>query len=140
MNSQQQLTEQRLTDEQWEKIEPVIRKRLGSWGGHNANDNRIFVDACLYILRTRSPWHTLPPEYGKYKGVNRRFLRWRDQHIWDDVLAVLLNEPDYEWLIINDPQHQIPTFTMQWLSMVSPSRSLLRQVQNKITTSAKLRE
>jgi len=127
---------QYLTDEQWAEIEPIINNKLGNWGGHNANDNRIFVDACLYILQTKSPWYKLPPEYGKYKGVNRRFLRWRDEHVWDDILVVLLDEPGYEWLLIDDTQasdeKQLPTFTMTWMKMISPSRPLFRQVQKKI--------
>ena len=125
---------QHLTDEQWAKIEPIIEKKLGTWGGHNAHDNRTFVDACLYILRTKSPWHKLPTKYGKYKGINRRYNRWRNQHIWDDIIAVLLDEPSYDWLIIDGNRYpnQIPKFTMSWMSMVSPSRPLLRQVQKKI--------
>jgi len=127
---------QHLADEQWAKIEPIIKNKLGNWGGHNANDNRTFVDACLYVLQTKSPWHKLPAKYGKYKGVNRRFLRWRDEHLWDDILVVLLNEPDYDWLLIDDTEglaeNGLPSFTMRWMKMVSPSRSLSRQVQKKI--------
>jgi len=127
---------QHLTDEQWAKIEPIITEQLGNWGGHNANDNRLFVDACLYTLKTRSPWYKLPSKYGKYKGINRRFLRWRDEHIWDEILVVLLDEPDYKWLLFEDKptanSNQPPTFTMTWMKMVSPSRPLFRQVQKQI--------
>ncbi|MCL1989632.1 MAG: transposase [Defluviitaleaceae bacterium] len=137
MDSSQHLTDQQwdLTDRQWEKIDPIINARLGDWGGANANDNRLFVNACLYILRTKSPWHQLPPKYGKYKAINRRFNRWRSQHIWDDVLVILLKEPDYEWLIIEPDENladgQLPTFSMAWLNMVSPSRPLFRQIEKQ---------
>ena len=61
-----------LTDEQWDKIEPIIKKKLGNWGGSNANDNRVFVNACLWIVRTGAPWRDLPSQYGKFGAVNRR--------------------------------------------------------------------
>jgi hypothetical protein len=30
----------------------IIEEKLGKWGGSNANDNRVFVNACLWIVRT----------------------------------------------------------------------------------------
>ena len=127
-----QLQEYHLTNEQWVKIEPIIDQKIGDWGGANANDNRLFVNACLYIMKTKTAWHNLPLEYGKYKAINRRFNRWREQQIWDDVLVILLNDPKFEWLLIDTEQQLYPKFTMTWLQMVSPSKSLLRQVQKQI--------
>ncbi|KAB2495981.1 transposase, partial [Bacillus cereus] len=34
-----------VTDEHWNKLEPIITELLGKWGGSNANDNRLFVNA-----------------------------------------------------------------------------------------------
>lgn len=53
-----------LSDIQWEKIEPIIKERIGNWGGSNAHDNRVFVNVCLWIVRTGAPWRDLPPQYG----------------------------------------------------------------------------
>lgn len=50
-----------LTDAQWLKIEPIIEERVGNWGGSNAHDNRVFVNACLWNVRTGAPWRDLPP-------------------------------------------------------------------------------
>ncbi|OTZ93437.1 IS5/IS1182 family transposase, partial [Bacillus thuringiensis serovar darmstadiensis] len=58
-----------VTDENWNKLEPIITELLGKWGGSNANDNRLFVNACLWIIRTGSPWRDLPTEYGKFNAV-----------------------------------------------------------------------
>ena len=90
-----------LSDAQWRKIEPVIRERLGTWGGSNAGDNRTFVNAALWIVRTGSPWRDLPPQYGRFNAVHRRNKRWCDKGIWDFVLAQLIDEPDMEWLMID---------------------------------------
>ena len=43
----------------------------------------------------------LPPDYGDWNNTNRRFCRWRDKGIWEKLLNILVDEPDYEWLMID---------------------------------------
>jgi transposase len=45
------------------------------------------------------PWRDLPPDYGDWKNVHRRFCR--DKGIWEKLLAQLIREADFEWLMIN---------------------------------------
>ncbi|MGB7757604.1 MAG: IS5 family transposase [Salinisphaera sp.] len=89
-----------LSDRQWAPIEPHLPGRAGQWGGV-AHDNRRFVNAVLWVLRTGAPWRDLPPSYGDWKNTHRRFCRWRDRGIWEELLDVLIDEPDYEWLMID---------------------------------------
>jgi transposase len=51
--------------------------------------------------RTGAPWRDLPPDYGDWKNAHRRFCRWRDKGLWESLLKVLIDEPDYEWLMID---------------------------------------
>lgn len=69
--------------------------------GAIAGDNRRFIDAVFWILRTGAPWRDLPPEYGGWRDTHRRFIRWRDKAIWvrEKLLEVLIDEAGYEWLI-----------------------------------------
>lgn len=97
-----------LTDAQWNRIEPIIKQHLNKRGGSNANDNRVFVNACLWIVRTGSPWRDLPPQYGKFNAVHRRYKRWCDNHIGEYILAELITEPDYEWLMIDASHCKAP--------------------------------
>ena len=90
-----------LTESQWSKISPIIVKLLGKRGGSNANDNRVFVNACFWIIRTGSLWRDLPHQYGKFNAVHRRYKRWCDKGIWDEILVQLMDEPDMEWLMID---------------------------------------
>ena len=55
------------------------------WGGV-ARDNRRFLDAVLWILRTGAPWRDLPPDYGDWKNTHRRFCRWRDKGVRESLL------------------------------------------------------
>ena len=43
----------------------------------------------------------LPPDYGNWSNTHCRFIRWRDKGVWERLLEVLIDEPDYEWLMID---------------------------------------
>jgi transposase len=69
--------------------------------GRRAADNRTFINAVLWILRTGAPWRDLPPDYGDWKNTHRRFSRWRDKSVWENLLHLVMDEPDFEWLMID---------------------------------------
>jgi putative transposase len=80
-----------LTDEQWE----LIRDRLPGKAtdpGPTA-DNRLFVNAVLFVARTGVPWRDLPERFGKWNSVWRRFDRWCGTDVWPG-LADALGDPD----------------------------------------------
>ncbi|RRK01815.1 IS5 family transposase [Opitutaceae bacterium TAV3] len=89
-----------ISDRVWELLEPLLPGRAGSWGGV-AEDNRRFLNAVLWILRTGAPWRDLPEDYGDWKNTHRRFCRWRDKGQWEGLLNELIQEPDFEWLMID---------------------------------------
>ena len=47
-----------LTDTQWERIEDLIPGKPGD-PGRTGNDNRLFVDAIVWMARTGTPWRDL---------------------------------------------------------------------------------
>ena len=75
-------------------LEPLLPGRRGLWGGV-AHDNRRFINAVMWILRTGSPWRDLPEDYGDWKNTHRRFCRWRDKGHREKLPAQLMDEPDY---------------------------------------------
>jgi transposase len=89
-----------LTDEQWSILAPILPGQKGQWGGI-AKDNRLFMNAVLWILRTGAPWRDLPKEFGKWGSVHQRFRRWRDAGVWERILSALAKHPDFEWLMID---------------------------------------
>jgi transposase len=88
-----------ITDQVWALLESHLPGREGRWGGV-AKDNRLFINAVFWILRTGAPWRDLPPTYGGWKNTQRRFCRWRDKGMWESLLTELIVEPDYEWLMM----------------------------------------
>jgi putative transposase len=63
-----------LTNEQWDRIEGELPGRVGD-PGCSARDNRLFVEAVLWISRTGSPWRELPRRFGKWYTAYTRYRR-----------------------------------------------------------------
>lgn len=142
-----------ISDRVWELLELSLPGRQGAWGG-TAKDNRLFINAVFWILRTGAPWRDLPPDYGDWKNTHRRFCRWRDKGIWEALLEKLVTEPDYEWLMIDASHIKVhphaagakggnqdmgvtkggltARYTWPWMRMVCRSEYLLRQVPLQI--------
>ena len=119
-----------ISDKVWEKLEPHLPGRTGV------------------------PWMDLPPDYGNWNNVNRRFCRWIDKGTWEGLLDMLIEDPDYEWLII-DASHckvhphasgakggnqdmsrtkggSIPRYIWPWMRMVCQLESLSLKVPGLI--------
>ena len=75
-----------LTDAQWAKMEPHCLGKPGD-PGRSGKDNRLFVEAVLWIARTGSPWRDLPPSFGHWNSVFTRFRDWVKADIRADSIA-----------------------------------------------------
>jgi transposase len=94
------LIRRELTDAQWRRIEPLIPGKEGDKGRHG-EDNRLFVDGVLWLVRAGAPWRDLPEEFGKWNSVFRRFRRWARKGVWKRLFTELGEDPDLEYLIID---------------------------------------
>jgi putative transposase len=90
----------RLTDERWERIEHLVPGKPGD-PGRSGKDNRLFVDAVIWMARTGTPSRGLSPFFGKWNSVWKRFRRWAKAGVWERILAALVDDPDLESLIID---------------------------------------
>ena len=57
--------------------------------GKKRPDNRLFIEAVLYIAKTGSGWRQLPVKYGKWNSVWRRFNRLSESGIMDKIFDEL---------------------------------------------------
>ena len=86
-------------DEDWDRIKDLLPGREGQ-RGVTAKDNRLFIDAVLWIGKTGAPWRDLLDRFGNWNSIWRRFDRWARKGVWEKVFGVL-QDPDLEWLIID---------------------------------------
>ena len=89
-----------LSDEQYERIAPNLPGKPGD-PGRTAADNRLFLEAVLWIVRTGAPWRDLPGIFGCWNTVFRRFRRWAKNGIFDKIFRSLSGDPDFEYALID---------------------------------------
>ena len=88
-----------LSDEQWQRVESLLPGQPGS-PGRSGDNNRLFLEAVLWIVRTGAPWRDLPERFGDWNSVFQRFNRWSKKGVWQRVFDAL-QEPDLEWLMLD---------------------------------------
>jgi hypothetical protein len=53
------------------------------------------------MARSGARWRDLPEQFGGYETVKRRYYRWIEMDVLDEILAALAREADLEWLMID---------------------------------------
>ena len=89
-----------LSDSQWKRMEPFLSGKKTDIGV-TAKDNRLFVEAVLWINRTGAPWRDLPKEFGPWHRVYVRYDRWSKKGLWKRVFEELADDPDLECLMVD---------------------------------------
>ena len=89
-----------LSDAHWSRIEHLLPGKKGDRGRTGA-DNRLFVDAVLWLARGATPWRDLPPELGHWKSVYTRFRRWSQAGVWERLFKALSVDPDFEYVLVD---------------------------------------
>lgn len=68
--------------------------------GPKGADDRRFLEAVLWVLRTGAPWRDLPSELGKWSTVYRRYRRWAVAGRWE-AFRQTLGEHERCYLLID---------------------------------------
>jgi putative transposase len=89
-----------LTQAQWERIAPLLPGKVSD-PGRTGGDNRLFVNGCLWVLRSGAHWRDLPERYGKWKTLHKRFTRWAKAGVWDEVFASLIKDRNNQYLMLD---------------------------------------
>jgi transposase len=89
-----------LKDEQWERVAPLLPGKAGD-PGRTGSDNRLFLEAVLWMVRTGAPRRDLPEAFGSWNSVFRRFRRWAQAGIFERLFQLLSGDPDFEYALID---------------------------------------
>ncbi len=89
-----------LRDDQWDRIKDLLPGKASD-RGVTAADNRLFVEAVLWIGRTGAPWRDLPPALGYWHTTYTRFARWAKAGVWDRVLQAISTDRDLEEVMLD---------------------------------------
>jgi transposase len=82
-----------LTNEQWERLQPLLPPPKPHTG-RPAHDHRTIFNGMLWILRTGAPWRDLPERYGPWRTVASRFYRWQKAGVLRRILDALKQQAD----------------------------------------------
>ena len=93
-----------VTDEFWERVEPLIPERARVKGkeylrkpgaGRPPKPARQVFEAIMYVLRTGCQWKALPKErFGSASAVHKRFLEWEEAGVFEAIWRAGLAEYD----------------------------------------------
>lgn len=89
-----------ITDRQWALIAPLCLGKKSD-PGRTGGDGRLFLEAVLWIARTGSPWRDLPPCFGKWNTVFKRFRDWVKADVFKRIFDAVSEDPDMEFAMID---------------------------------------
>jgi len=89
-----------LSDTQWQKILPFLRAHPNVYVGQGLECRR-FLSALLWMARSGAQWRLLPKEYGNWNAAYRRFSRWTEQGVFEQLHQSFTGDADMEHLLID---------------------------------------
>jgi len=87
-------------EDQWRKIYAFLQNHPRAYAGQEA-ECRLFLEAVLWMTRSGAQWRLLPAKYGQWNSVYKRFARWCEHDIWEDMHHHFADDPDMENLILD---------------------------------------
>ena len=89
-----------ITDAQWAKMAPHCLGKPTD-PGRTGGDGRMFLEAVLWIARTGSPWRDLPPVFGKWNTVFKRYRDWVKADVFKKIFDAASDDPDMEYVMVD---------------------------------------
>jgi Putative transposase of IS4/5 family (DUF4096) len=78
-----------LTDEQWERLRPLMPPQKPPTG-RPRRDHRTVLSGMLWIFATGALWRDLPEEeFGSWRTVYGRYRKWREEGLWGRIVEAL---------------------------------------------------
>lgn len=88
---------QALTDEQWQRVAPLLPETLHDDGprrGRPPIDIRDVLNSVMWVLHTRAPWSAMPRHHVPYQTAHRYYLRWKRSGVMTAIMLALFMTDD----------------------------------------------
>ena len=105
-----------VSDMLWRRLEPRLSGKISD-AGATAKDNRLFLEAVLWRMRTGSPWRDLPPAFGRWNSPFRQFRRQTKAGIFESLFKDMSNDPDLEYALIDGTKASRVNFELTGFSL-----------------------
>lgn len=89
-----------ISDELWGRIESLLPGKAGDPGATGRN-NRRFLEAVFWRVRTGAPWRDLFREFGNWNSQFKRFRRWAKNGVFERLFNAISDDPDLEYALID---------------------------------------
>ena len=90
-----------LTDDEWNRVAPLLPPENSGKQGRPSKCNRTILNGIVWIARSGAPWRDLPERYGAWQTVYSRFRKWIEDGILDNIFRVLSLEAELTELSID---------------------------------------
>ena len=87
-----------VSDSLWVRLEPQLAGKASD-SGVTAQNNRLFLKAVLWRVRTGSPWRDPPSHFGNWNSQFRRFRRWAKSGVFERLFNAMSDDPDLEYAL-----------------------------------------
>lgn len=77
-----------------------LRTCKGIYVGNEEKTLR-FLSALLWLVRSGAQWQLLPASYGNWNSIYKRYARWCDRGIFEQMHAHFADDPDCECLLLD---------------------------------------
>jgi len=94
------MREVKLRGDPWRKIRGFLDESPKVYVGQERQCRR-FIEGVLWMTRSGAQWRLLPKRYGNWNSVYKRFNRWSERGVWQELFEHFANDPDMEKLMID---------------------------------------
>ena len=113
-----------LNDQHWVKLSPIFMQQ----DIYHKPNLRLTVEAILYRMRVGCPWRDLPPEFGRWNSLYKRYNDWSAKGVFQSIFRTLSADSDTEWVFIEGSyvkahQHSAGAASHDQQTLVSPDQT-----------------
>jgi len=90
-----------LSHEQMKVLQPLLPRARGL---RRVDDRRV-ISGIIYVIRNGLQWKDAPREFGSYKTLYNRFIRWSERGVFEKIFTTLAARAGVPECLMIDSTH-----------------------------------